>query len=82
MAPLKWWRTSLPAKAFVGGAVGAHALQVCQDNGVLLRAVAGSSLAFCPPLIITRDQIDEIMSVVAIALDAALHYAKKEGLLK
>lgn len=69
-------------EAFPGGAVGAHALQVCQDNGVILRAVAGSSLAFCPPLIITRDQIDEIMAVVAIALDSALDYAKKEGLLK
>jgi len=68
--------------AFVGGAVGAHALQVCQDNGVILRAVAGSSLAFCPPLIITTQQIDEIMAVVKIALDSALDYAKKEGLLK
>ena len=69
-------------EAFSGGAVGAHALQICQDNGVILRAVAGSSLAFCPPLIISRDQIDEIMSVVAKALDSALDYAQAQGLLK
>ncbi|MCP4879881.1 MAG: aminotransferase class III-fold pyridoxal phosphate-dependent enzyme, partial [Gammaproteobacteria bacterium] len=65
-------------EAFSGGAVGAHALQICQDNGVILRAVAGSSLAFCPPLIISRDQIDEIMSVVAKALDSALDYAQAQ----
>jgi len=69
-------------EAFSGGAVGAHALLICQDNGVILRAVAGSSLAFCPPLIISRDQIDEIMSVVAKALDSALDYAQAQGLLK
>jgi adenosylmethionine-8-amino-7-oxononanoate aminotransferase len=69
-------------EAFAGGAVGAHALQVCQDNGLIIRAVAGSSLAFCPPLIITNEQIDEIVRVVGIALDSALAYAKSEGLLK
>ena len=69
-------------EAFAGGAVGAHALQVCQDNGLIIRAVAGSSLAFCPPLIITNEQIDEIMRVVAIALDSALDFAKQEGVLK
>lgn len=69
-------------EAFAGGAVGAHALQVCQDNGLIIRAVAGSSLAFCPPLIINNEQIDEIVRIVGIALDSALDFAKSEGLLK
>lgn len=69
-------------EAFAGGAVGAHALQVCQDNGLIIRAVAGSSLAFCPPLIINNEQIDEIVRIVGIALDSALDFAKSEGFLK
>ena len=31
------------------------------DNGLIVRTVAGSSIAFCPPLIINRQQIDEII---------------------
>ncbi|MDP6967816.1 MAG: aminotransferase [Gammaproteobacteria bacterium] len=69
-------------EAFANTAVGAHALQVCQDNGLILRLVGGNCLAFCPPLIITCEQIDEIMSVVATALDAAWQYADQEGLLQ
>ena len=66
---------------FVGGAVGGYAQKVAQDNGLLIRAVAGSSLGFCPPLIITNEQIDEMIEIVAIALDAALDHCKKENLL-
>jgi adenosylmethionine-8-amino-7-oxononanoate aminotransferase len=43
--------------------------------------VAGSSLGFCPPLIITNEQIDEMMAAVAIALDTTLEHCKKENLL-
>ena len=66
---------------FVGGAVGGYAQKAAQDNGLLIRAVAGSSLGFCPPLIITNEQIDEMMAAVAIALDATLEHCKKENLL-
>jgi adenosylmethionine-8-amino-7-oxononanoate aminotransferase len=66
---------------FVGGAVGGYAQKAAQDNGLLIRAVAGSSLGFCPPLIITNEQIDEMMAAVAIALDTTLEHCKKENLL-
>jgi adenosylmethionine-8-amino-7-oxononanoate aminotransferase len=66
---------------FVGGAVGGYAQKMAQDNGLLIRTVAGSCLGFCPPLIITNQQIDEMIEKVAIALDATLDYCKAEKLL-
>ena len=68
-------------QAFVGGAVGGFAQKAAQDNGMLLRAVAGSSLGFCPPLIITTAQIDEIIEKTAIALDVTLDHCVREKLL-
>ena len=68
-------------QAFVGGAVGGFAQKAAQDNGLLLRAVAGSSLGFCPPLIITTAQIDEIIEKTAIALDVTIDHCVREKLL-
>ena len=65
----------------MGGAVGGFAQKAAQDNGLLLRAVAGSSLWFCPPLIITTAQIDEIIEKTAIALDVTLDHCVREKLL-
>lgn len=67
---------------FVGGAVGAAMVKHCQDNGLILRAVAGSSIAFCPPLIITNEQIDEMLEKFSRALAATLAYVQQEGLLQ
>ncbi len=67
--------------AFEGGAVGAYAARCCQDNGLIVRPVAGSSIALCPPLILTRDQVDEIVDKLAPALDQTLDYALQQGLL-
>lgn len=69
------------AQAFEGGIVGAYAQQACQDNGLIVRAVAGSSIALCPPLVITEAHVDEIVAAVGQALDKTLDYVKKEGLL-
>ena len=66
---------------FVGGTVGGYAQKMAQDEGLLIRAVAGSSLGFCPPLIISEIQIDEMIEKVAIALDKTLDYCTQEGLL-
>ena len=66
---------------FVGGAVGGYAQKMAQDSGLLIRAVAGSSLGFCPPLIITEPQIDELISKVSIALDKTLEHCHKHSLI-
>ncbi|MDB9734264.1 aminotransferase [Porticoccaceae bacterium] len=66
---------------FLGGAVGGYAQKMAQDSGLLIRAVAGSSLGFCPPLIITEPQIDELIGKVSIALDKTLEHCHKHSLI-
>ena len=67
--------------AFADGSVGAFAKQACQEHGLLIRAVAGNSLAFCPPLIIAEQQIDEMMDKLGAALSDTLEHCRAEGLL-
>jgi len=69
-------------QAFGDGRVGAFAQRACQDAGLLLRVVSGSSVAFCPPLIIEEKQIDEMIEKFDQALTATLEYAKKEKLIQ
>ncbi|MFT7472724.1 MAG: 4-aminobutyrate--pyruvate transaminase [Kiritimatiellia bacterium] len=69
-------------QAFSDGRVGAFAQRACQDAGLLLRVVSGSSVAFCPPLIIEEDQIDEMVEKFSKALASALEYAKTENLIQ
>ena len=69
-------------KSFPDGKVGAMAKQYAQDEGLLLRAVSGNCLAFCPPLIIEEDQVDEMVDMFAKALDETLIYAQREDLLE
>jgi len=69
-------------QAFSDGRVGAFAQRACQDAGLLLRVVSGSSVAFCPPLIIEEKQIDEMTEKFDQALTATLKYAKKEKLIQ
>ena len=69
-------------QAFSDGRVGAFAQRACQDAGLLLRVVSGSSVAFCPPLIIEEKQIDEMTEKFGRALTATFDYAKKEKLIQ
>ena len=69
-------------ESFADGKVGAYAKQACQDHGLLIRAVAGNSLAFCPPLIISEQQIDEMIEKLRLALQDTLDYVQREGLLQ
>jgi adenosylmethionine-8-amino-7-oxononanoate aminotransferase len=48
-----------------------RATQLCQDHGLIVRNVAGNALAMCPPLIITREQVDEIVDKLTLAIDQA-----------
>lgn len=66
---------------FKGGAVGAQMIKNCQDNGLILRAVASNTIAFCPPLIITKPQVDEMLEKFSNSLDATLEFAKQQKLL-
>lgn len=64
-----------------GGKGGSLCLRNCQDEGLLLRALAGNSIAFCPPMIITAEQIDEMIGKFGAALDKTHQQLKAEGLL-
>lgn len=62
-------------------AVGAFLAKRCQHHGLILRAL-GDSIAFCPPLIITEDEIHLMLERFALALDDTLEMVSKRGLLK
>lgn len=65
--------------AFKDGKVGAFAHQASLRHGLCVRAVAGNSMAFCPPLIITESQIDEMVEKFGKALDETLACAHSEN---
>ena len=62
------------------GKVGGRAVKEILDHGVILRAI-GDTIAFCPPMVIAEEEIDAMFENIETALDAAMHWAKGEGLL-
>jgi len=68
-------------QAFETAEVGAYAAKRCQENGLIVRPVAGSTLALCPPLILTETQVDEIIEKLAFSLNETLDYVIGKGLL-
>jgi len=60
--------------------VGGRLTKLLEDNGVIGRAVANDSLCFSPPLIITRDEIDDMLSRVSKALDELTVQLRREQL--
>ena len=55
--------------------VGPFCMQRCSHHGLIIRAL-GDTIAFCPPLIVTDEQIDEIFSKFDRALEDTLEYVK------
>jgi len=58
--------------------VGMKCAKFLQNNGVIGRAM-GDSLAFSPPLIISQDEIAEMLAGFAKALDQTLEWLQVEG---
>lgn len=58
-------KTALELPGQLGGLVGKE----LQDLGVISRNI-GDTMAFCPPLIITKAQVDELVDKFKLALDA------------
>ncbi len=50
------------------GSAGVTCRNISAENGLIMRAV-GDSMILCPPLIINRDQVDELAEKIAITLD-------------
>ncbi len=59
--------------------VGSTAVNFLAELGVINRAM-GDSLAFCPPLIITAEQVHEMFDIVEVALNQAEAWVLSENL--
>ncbi len=55
--------------------------QACQDNGLIGRALAGTCIAFCPPLIISENQIDELIEKLDRSLQQTLEHVGEQAKL-
>lgn len=69
-------RTSFPSDAKVNARIDAHA----RRHGLMLRIVPGR-IAFSPPLIISKDEIVEMLGKTRRALDDACEELRSEGYL-
>jgi 4-aminobutyrate---pyruvate transaminase len=61
-------------------AVGAQCMALCQERGLIVRAI-GDVIVMCPPFVVTAAQIDEIFDLLRRGLDDTLEWARKERLL-
>ena len=62
------------------GKVGTYLNDRATEEGLIIRNM-GDAIAFCPPLIITRDEIDHVLTRFSAALNKTLEWVKSEGLL-
>ena len=59
--------------------VGRYCVEMAEGHGLILRSLV-DSVAFCPPLIITEAQIDDMFDRFAKALDDTEAWVEKNGL--
>lgn len=62
------------------GKVGARMFEEMRNRGVICRAIV-DAVAFCPPMIATKSEVEEMFAPVLDALDATEAWAKSEGYL-
>ncbi len=63
------------------GKVGAYMAGRAQEHGLILRPIV-DTIAFCPPMIITKAEIDEMLDRFSRALDDTWTWVQGEGLLQ
>ena len=69
-----------PAHSDTPGSLGAAANAIFHENGLISRAML-DAMAFCPPLIITKAEVDEMLKRTKVGVDTAYEALKSEGLL-
>lgn len=62
------------------GKVGPKMASELLKHGIILRAI-GDTIAFCPPMTITSDEVEELFTPIETCLDATLHWARTEGFM-
>ena len=60
--------------------VAAHAGRMATKHGVITRGL-GDIISLCPAMIITEEQVEEMLSAIGRALDDTLVWARAEGLV-
>jgi 4-aminobutyrate---pyruvate transaminase len=60
--------------------IGARLSKLGEENGVILRNLPGDSMAFSPPLVITEDEVDEMLDRFGRALDELAVQLRRESL--
>ncbi|MEA2744179.1 MAG: 4-aminobutyrate---pyruvate transaminase [Acetobacteraceae bacterium] len=58
--------------------VGARLTKLCEENGVIGRAVMNDSLCFSPPLVISTEEIDEMLNRVSKSIDELTVQLRRE----
>ncbi len=59
--------------------VGAQCARLCEKHGAILRAI-GDTIALCPPMIITEDELNELFNRLEKALDDCEAWVSTQGL--
>ncbi|MBT4488517.1 MAG: aminotransferase class III-fold pyridoxal phosphate-dependent enzyme, partial [Rhodospirillaceae bacterium] len=59
--------------------VGALIQNAAQEHGLITRAMPGDILGFCPPLIISAEEIDEMFDRFTRAMDETEMQLKQQG---
>jgi 4-aminobutyrate--pyruvate transaminase len=59
-------------------AVAPRAVAFAEEEGLIVRFLAGDVVSLCPPLIISTVEIDELFDRLARALDRTLEWARRE----
>ncbi len=61
--------------------VGPKAVTYAQEEGLIVRAVSGDTVAVCPPLVIDGAEVNAMFDALEKALDRTYAWAKQDGLL-
>jgi 4-aminobutyrate--pyruvate transaminase len=61
--------------------IGPRAVQFAEEEGLIVRSLAGDVITLCPPLVISVEEIDLLFERLGRALDRALDWAKQQRLI-
>jgi 4-aminobutyrate--pyruvate transaminase len=61
------------------GKVGAHVFDAAHANGVIVRNI-GDTIALCPPLIISQDEVAEVLRRLETTLDQTAAWVRSENI--
>jgi 4-aminobutyrate---pyruvate transaminase len=59
-------------------AVGPRVVRLAEEEGLIVRSLAGDIISLCPPLVISPAEIDELFDRLGRALDRTLDWVRRE----